>query len=205
MNRRRDSRRSRWRRCPCPRSGGSSPPSCRCRRGRRGGPPPSPSPRTRSEGPGCWRERCCAALMGTPMRMTERANSWLALAEPDPFTLAKLDDEIIHGVCDAASVPRMCHLDEGFLHVPGARRAALGTHPAVKADVLVLDHDAAGLQPVLEVERLIVIPRRSVEPAPQVLLLAVPGEGDAVHRAYVDAGVALDAELRRRTPSGRRS
>ena len=64
-NRRTDSRRARSRRRPCPRSAGSSPPSCRRRRGHRDGRLRSPAPRTRSAVPGCWRGRCCAA---TPAR-----------------------------------------------------------------------------------------------------------------------------------------
>ena len=46
------------------------------------------APRTRSAGPGCSTGRCCAAPPGMPMRRMERANSSLALAEPEPLTLA---------------------------------------------------------------------------------------------------------------------
>jgi hypothetical protein len=96
------------------------------------------------------------------MRMMDLANSVLALAEPEPLTLANLTTKsltarelLLHVVCDqAARAParlacsrvRMFHL-QVFLHVPGARRAALGTQAAMQADVLVLDHDALGLQP----------------------------------------------------------
>ena len=38
------------------------------------------------------------------------------------------------------------HGEQELLHVPGAGRAALGAQPAVQADVLVLGHDAAGLE-----------------------------------------------------------
>ena len=65
----------------------------------------------------------------------------------------------------------------------------------MQADILVLDHDAPGLQRVADIEVLLEIERRGAEPAAQVRLLAVLGEGDAVHRADVDAGVALDAQL----------
>ena len=81
-----------------------------------------------------------------------------------------------------------------LLHVPGAGRAALGAQPAMQAHVLVLDHDAAGLEAVGDVEVLGEVVRRRLQPRAQVGFLAVRGEGDAVHRADVDAGVALDAQ-----------
>ena len=34
-------------------------------------------------------------LTGTPMRMMDGANSSLAYAEPEPLTLANLDDEVV--------------------------------------------------------------------------------------------------------------
>ena len=56
-----------------------------------------------------------------------------------------------------------------------------------------------------DVEVLGQVQRRRLQPGAQLGLVAVGGEGDAVHRADVDAGVAFDAQRRRRTPSGRRS
>ena len=53
------------------------------------------------------------------------------------------------------------------------------------------------LSPSCDVEILREIVRRRVQPRAQIGFLAVRREGDAVHRADVDAGVALDAELRR--------
>ena len=47
--------------------------------------------------------------------------------------------------------------------------------------------------------------RRRLEARAQLGLLAVRRDGEALHRADVDAGVALDAQLGRRTPSARRS
>src|SRR6267142_2467535 len=86
------------------------------------------------------------------------------------------------------------HLDQVLLHVPGAGRAALGAEAAVQADVLVLDHHALGLQRPGDVEVLRFILGRRGEASAQLLLLGVEDEADAVHRADVDAGVALDAE-----------
>src|SRR5262245_38021967 len=68
----------------------------------------------------------------------------------------------------------------------------------MQADVLVLDHDAAGLETILDVEILGQILRWRVQPLAQVGFLAVRREGDAVHRADVDAGIAFDAKLRRK-------
>ena len=42
---------------------------------------------------------------GMPMRMTARANSSFALAEPEPLTLAEPDDEVVYafdGHCSPA-------------------------------------------------------------------------------------------------------
>ena len=65
----------------------------------------------------------------------------------------------------------------------------------MQADILVLDHDAPGLQRVADIKVLFEIGCRGGEPCAQVCLLAVLGEGDAVHRADIDAGVAFDAQL----------
>ena len=90
----------------------------------------------------------------------------------------------------------MCHFDQIFLHVPGAGRTAFGAQPAMQAHILVLHHDAAGLQPVLHIEVLRQVDGRRLEPLAQIRFLAVRREGDAVHRADIDAGIAFDAELR---------
>ena len=153
-------------------------------------------------------------LTGTPMRMIAFANSVLAEAEPEPFTLANLTTKsltasmlfVIHGRlrppcagrrCFAASRPGVRHLDEGLLHVPRPGRAALRAQAAVQADVLVLGHDPSGLEPGAHVEVLRGVARGGAEARAHLGLLAVGGEGDAVHRADVHAGVALDAQLRR--------
>ena len=144
------------------------------------------------------------------MRRIDLANRPLALAEPEPLTLANLTTKSLTAVrplaCACVTVspacgPRLRHVEEEFLHVPGAGRAALGAEAAVQADVLVLGHDPAGLSGVGDVEVLRQVHRRRLQAVAQVILLAVGGEGDAVHRADVDAGVALDAERARRTPS----
>src|SRR3984893_17099517 len=65
----------------------------------------------------------------------------------------------------------------------------------MQAHILVLDHDAPRLQRIADIEVLFEVERRGHQPAAQVLFAAVFGEGDAVHRADVDTGVAFDAQL----------
>ena len=65
----------------------------------------------------------------------------------------------------------------------------------MQAHVLVLDHDAAGLEAVADIEILGEVRRRRLEARAQFCFVAVLGERDAVHRADVDAGIAFDAEL----------
>ena len=87
-------------------------------------------------------------LTGTPMRSTARANSSLALAEPEPLTLAKRTTKSFTLLIGLAGMAFLrASINQVFLHVPGAGRAALGAQPAVQADVLVLDHDATVLSP----------------------------------------------------------
>src|SRR5829696_2773474 len=67
----------------------------------------------------------------------------------------------------------------------------------MQADVLVLDHDALGLERARYVERLVPVRRRSAQPRAQIVLGAVDREGDAIRRADVDAGIAFDAQAGR--------
>src|SRR5215204_6946404 len=67
----------------------------------------------------------------------------------------------------------------------------------MQADVLVLDHDAAGLERVGDVEVLGEVQRRGLKTTAQLILRPVDREGDAVGRADVNAGVALDAQVAR--------
>src|SRR6266446_3805378 len=146
-------------------------------------------------------------LTGTPMRRIALAKSSLAEAEPEPFTFANLTTKALTDwmafvmaisgrflLGRTAAVPRVGQIEQELLHVPGAGGAALRAQAAVQADVLVLRHDPAGLERAGDVEILGGIPRRRGEARAQVRLLAVLGEGDAVHRADVHAGVALDAQ-----------
>src|SRR5487761_2241648 len=147
-------------------------------------------------------------LTGTPMRSRLRANNSFAEAEPEPLTLANLTTKSLTesirtllfgisshflGVVIAAAAPGLRLVDHELLHVPGAGRAALGAQAAVQADVFVLDHHAAGLEQRRHVQRLLGVARRCAQPCAQVGLVAIAGERDAVGRADVDAGIALDA------------
>ncbi len=87
------------------------------------------------------------------------------------------------------------HLEEEFLHIPGPGRTALGAQPAMQADILVLGHDAPGLEQAGDIDVLGQIERRRLQPAAQLGLVAVLGEADAIHRTDIDAGIAFDAEL----------
>src|SRR5258708_26910365 len=62
----------------------------------------------------------------------------------------------------------------------------------MQADVLILYHHPAGLEPVGDIERLVVMRRGRLQPRPQILFLAILGKADAIHRADVDAGIAFD-------------
>src|SRR5215468_10938375 len=148
-------------------------------------------------------------LTGTPMRRIAFANSVFADAEPEPLTLANLTTKSLTASIGFISghlerrlpgIPArragVGEIEQELLHVPRPGRAALGAQAAVEADVLVLDHHAAGLEGVGDIEVLGQVRRRRLQPCAQVLLLAVGRERDAVHRPDVHARVALDAELR---------
>src|SRR5688500_9171093 len=91
---------------------------------------------------------------GTPMRRMARANSSFADAEPEPFTLANLTTKSLTALIGLDMAAGLGRIEEEFLHVPGARRAALGAQSAMQAEVLVLHHDASGLEPFGDVEIL---------------------------------------------------
>src|SRR5438105_14707670 len=91
----------------------------------------------------------------------------------------------------------MLEIEVELLHVPSARRTALGAKAAVQTHVLVLGHDTAGLEPAGYIQILRQIARWRVQSRPQVGFIAVGGEGDAIHRTDVYTGVAFDAKLRR--------
>src|SRR6266498_18361 len=145
---------------------------------------------------------------GTPIRKIALAKSSLADAEPEPFTLANLTTKAVTDwiafvmaisgrflLRGAAAVARVRQVEQELLHVPGAGRAALGAQAAVQANVFVLHHHLAGLELARDVEILRGVLRRRHKARAQVRLLAVLREADAVHRADVHAGVALDAQL----------
>src|SRR5271169_3414241 len=65
----------------------------------------------------------------------------------------------------------------------------------MEADILVLDHDPPGLQRIADIEVLFEVEGRGRQPPAQLIFAAVVGEGDAIHRANVDAGIAFDTQL----------
>src|ERR1700730_12877588 len=64
----------------------------------------------------------------------------------------------------------------------------------MQANVLILGHDAPGLEAVRDRDVLSKVRGRSLEVGAQLRLGRVGREGDAVHRADVDAGFAFDAQ-----------
>src|SRR5438552_1463003 len=143
---------------------------------------------------------------GMPMRRKLFANSSLAEAEPEPLTLANLMTKSLTASIlfialgglllpvAAAAGAGVGHLEQELLHVPGAGRAALGAQAAVQADVLVLHHHAAGLERPRDVEVLRQVFCGRIQMVSQFFFICIAGERDAVHRADVDAGIALDAQ-----------
>src|SRR5678816_1204384 len=82
-----------------------------------------------------------------------------------------------------------------FPHVPRIGWTPLGAQAAVQTDVLVLDHEAAGLLewPRRE-QRLLGVQRGQLHVRAQLLLVSIRDDREAVHRADVNAGIALDAQ-----------
>src|SRR6266436_8346327 len=88
----------------------------------------------------------------------------------------------------------VCHFNQIFPHVPRPGGTTLRAQSAMQADVLVLGHDAAGLEGVRNIDVLGEVLGRRLEVGAQLSFGGVGQEGDAVHRADVDAGVAFDAQ-----------
>ena len=77
------------------------------------------------------------------------------------------------------------------MHVPGCGGAALGAQAAMDADVLVLHHHPPGLlQRSGNKKRRSGLSRR--QKATQLGLVPIPSDAKAVHRANIEAGVALN-------------
>src|SRR5689334_20415184 len=129
-------------------------------------------------------------LAGIPIRRIDLANSELALAEPDPLTLANLTTKSLtlciaatsRFDCDAIGSELVksghrlrhagpaCVMSRRNLRMSRAGRATLGAEAAVQTHILILDHDAPGLQRIADVELLLEVERRSHQPAAQVFL-----------------------------------
>src|ERR1700686_1544509 len=145
---------------------------------------------------------------GTPIRKIARISRLLALDDPVPLTLASFNAKSFTmerggAKCSAAMSGR--HRDRcrdrerdqqlEFLHVPRGGWAPLGAEAAGDAETLVLDHDAPGLgQRRGYVQRLVEVPGGCHQSRAQIGLVTVLGDGQALHRADVDARVALDTE-----------
>src|SRR5258708_12564228 len=83
---------------------------------------------------------------GTPVGGRERGNNSLGEAEPEPFTLANLTTKSLVALIGLDMAAGLRGIEEKFLHVPGAGRAAFRAQSAMQAKVFVLRHDASRFQ-----------------------------------------------------------
>jgi hypothetical protein len=74
--------------------------------------------------------------------------------------------------------------------------AAFGAETAMQAEILVLGHHATGLDRLQDIDRLRKIERGHYQRSPQLDVRRVEDKRNAIDRAHVDAGVALDAQRR---------
>src|SRR5262245_6179684 len=107
-------------------------------------------------------------LTASPMRNNVVAKMVLALAEPEPLTVANFTTKSLMPLMSERALPsaqigvvvhqtsaRRLRFDvHELLHVPGPGRTELGTQPAVLAHVLVVGHDGAGCEVAGELEFL---------------------------------------------------
>src|SRR5712675_1193140 len=117
---------------------------------------------------------------GTPMRRMERANNSFAEAEPEPFTLANLTTKSFVALIGLDMAARLRGIEEKFLHIPGAGRAAFRAQSAMQAKVFVLRHDPPRFQRFGHIEILRVgMRRRRGQPPAQFRFGTVFRECDA--------------------------
>ena len=90
----------------------------------------------------------------------------------------------------------MSQFQQKCLHLPRSGGTVLGAQTAMQADVLVLDHDAAAEEVSGDVEILVEVGRRRLEPSAQIPFLSVLGESDAIGRADRLARLAFDTQRR---------
>ena len=109
--------------------------------------------------------------------------------------IRETDDEIIHAFDRHAGPAFVISIRYFFMsHAPVGQRSAHRLQCRQRSSSF--DHDAPGLEIVRDIEILREVVCRRRQALTQIRLLAVLREGDAIHRADVDAGVAFDAERR---------
>src|SRR5258708_4694864 len=139
------------------------------------------------------------------MRKIAFMTSELALAEPVPLTLANFTTKSFTRLALAIRPgmrrpPHRWRAECGWSTsaCPRPRSGSVPRTNRMHTDVLVLDHDPRRLrQRCRDIQRLRVIGGRRGQAAAQNVLRAVLRDGEAIDRADVDAGIALDAQLRR--------
>src|ERR1700704_4344572 len=101
--------------------------------------PSQPGPETRTSyqvgRPWMLEGKMLRVATGTPMRRIERANISLAEAEPEPLTLANLTTKSLVALMALDMAPCRRRIEQEFLHVPRACRAALRAKPAMQAQI----------------------------------------------------------------------
>src|SRR5260221_11311917 len=90
----------------------------------------------------------------------------------------------------------VCHFNQIFPHVPRPGGTTLRAQSAMQADVLVLGHDAAGLEAVRDIDVLGEIFGRRLEAGSKLLLWGIGPKMVSVFRGEVEVGVALAAQVR---------
>src|SRR5258707_12749378 len=88
----------------------------------------------------------------------------------------------------------VCHFNQIFPHVPCPGGTTLRAQSTMEADVLVLGHDAAGLEAFRNIDVLGEVSGRRLEAGGQFLFWGAWPEGDAILRANVEAGVSFDGQ-----------
>ena len=82
-----------------------------------------------------------------------------------------------------------------LLHVPGVCGTPFCAESTVKTDIFVFNHDSARFEMSRHIKILLEICCGSHEGGAHRIFLGIVDEANAVHRAYIHTGIALDAKL----------
>ena len=82
-----------------------------------------------------------------------------------------------------------------LLHVPRVGGTPFCAQSTVKTDVFIFNHDTAGFEMSRHIEILLEICCGGHERWSHRTFFGIVGKANAVHRAYIHTGIALDAKL----------